>query len=117
MDMTNYLVFGCIVPSHAQIGSTTRIEHRGVAVVVNRRAVIGERCSIGAQVVIGGKGKDSPGVPTIGDDVFIGAGAKVLGPIHIGNGATIGANSVVLIDVPEGATAVGVPARVIPRAR
>lgn len=112
-DMINYLVFGCIVPSHAHIGKGTHIEHRGVAVVINRRAVIGERCSIGAQVVIGGRGKDVPGVPVIGDDVYLGAGAKVLGAISIGNGSTIGANSVVLSDVPDGATAVGIPARVL----
>jgi serine O-acetyltransferase len=112
-DMVNYLIFGCIIPSHASIGEGTHIEHRGVAVVINRRAVIGKRCSIGAQVVIGGKGKDIPGVPLIGDDVYLGAGAKILGAIRVGNGATIGANSVVLRDVPDGATAVGIPARVL----
>jgi serine O-acetyltransferase len=113
IDMLNYLIFGCIVPSHANIGAGTHIEHRGVAVVINRKAVIGKRCSIGAQVVIGGKGKDIPGVPLIGDDVYLGAGAKILGAIRIGNGAVIGANSVVLSDVPDGATAVGIPARVL----
>lgn len=113
-DMLNYLIFGCVVPSHANIGPGTHIEHRGVAVVINRKTVIGARCSIGAQVVLGGRGKDIPGAPVIGDDVYMGAGAKILGPVRIGNGAVIGANSVVLIDVPEGATAVGIPARVLP---
>lgn len=113
-DMLNYLVFGCIVPSHAKIGRGTHIEHRGVAVVINRQAVIGERCSIGAQVVIGGRGKEAPGVPVIGNDVYLGAGAKILGAITIGNGSVVGANSVVLSDVPDGATAVGIPARVLP---
>lgn len=114
LDMINYLVFGCIVPSHAQIGKRTRIEHRGVAVVINRRAVIGEDCSIGAQVVIGGKGKDIAGVPVIGNGVYLGAGCKVLGAISIGDGSVVGANSVVLSDVPPGSTVVGIPARVLP---
>lgn len=113
-DMLNYLIFGCIVPSHADIGPGTRIEHRGVAVVINRKAVVGSRCSIGAQVVLGGRGKDIPGAPTIGNDVYLGAGSKILGPVRIGDGAVIGANAVVLTDVPDGATAVGIPARVLP---
>lgn len=113
-DMLNYLVFGCVIPSHAAIGKGTQIEHRGISVVINRKAVIGERCSIGAQVVIGGRGKEIPGLPVIGNDVYIGAGAKILGQVNIGDGATIGANSVVLSDVPAYATAVGIPARILP---
>lgn len=113
-DMVNYLIFGCIVPSHANIGHGTRIEHRGVAVVINRKTVVGKRCSIGAQVVLGGRGKNKAGAPVIGDDVYLGAGSKILGPVRIGHGAVIGANSVVLTDVPNGATAVGIPARVLP---
>jgi serine O-acetyltransferase len=57
--------------------------------------------------------RHEPTFPIIGDDVFIGAGARVLGPVTIGNRASIGANAVVLTDVPPGATAVGVPARII----
>lgn len=113
LDAINYLIFGCVVPSHAEIGRETRLEHRGVAVVINRKAVIGRRCSIGAQVVIGGRGKAVQGTPVIGDDVYLGAGAKILGGIRVGDGAVIGANSVVLIDVPDGATAAGVPARIL----
>lgn len=112
--MVNYIIFGCIVPSHADIGRGTRLEHRGVAVVINRKTVVGERCSIGAQVVLGGRGKNKPGAPVIGNDVYLGAGCKVLGSVRIGDGAVIGANSVVLADVPDGATAVGIPARVLP---
>lgn len=113
-DMLNYLVFGCVVPSHAKIGKGTHIEHRGISVVINRKAIIGERCSVGAQVVIGGKGKEVPGAPIIGDDVYLGAGAKILGEVRIGDRAIIGANSVVLSDVPPDATAVGIPARILP---
>lgn len=112
-DALTYLVFGCIVPSHAAIGRGTTIEHRGVAVVINRKAVIGERCQIGVQVVIGGKGKDVPGAPIIGDDVYLGAGAKILGSVHVGDRAVVGANSVVTMNVSPGATVVGAPARVV----
>jgi serine O-acetyltransferase len=67
---------------------------------------------IGQNVTVGGRsGHES--VPMIGDDVYIGAGARVLGPIHVGNGATIGANAVVLSDVHAGQSVAGVPARPI----
>jgi len=74
----------------------------------------GRECILvqGAQLLYRGDGRGAGG-PTIGDAVYVGAGAKVLGPIHVGDGARIGANAVVLVDVPTGATAVGVPARVI----
>jgi serine O-acetyltransferase len=60
-----------------------------------------------------GTNMEREGVPVLGDDVFVGAGAKILGPVRIGSGARIAANSLVLQDVPEGATAIGVPARVL----
>ena len=73
---------------------------------------MGERCSISHGVTIGVLGGHRPGVPRLGNDVYVGAGAKILGPVTIGDGAIIGANAVVLKDVPAGATAVGVPARI-----
>ena len=72
---------------------------------------IGRNCSIIAAVTLGLRNDHT--FPSIGDDVFIGAGARVLGGIRIGDGARIGANAVVINDVPAGATAVGVPARVL----
>ena len=77
--------------------------------------MIGDGCMLFHNVTIGGNGKtgDVIGAPVIGKNVFIGAGAVILGPITIGDGAKIGANSVVLHDVPEGATAVGMPAKVV----
>ncbi len=112
-----YLIFNCSIPVSAEIGSGSRCGHRGIGVVVHRDARIGRRCVLAANVLIGGAGGGHTGVPIIGDDVFIGAGAKLLGHIRVGDGAVIGANAVVLDDVPAGATAVGVPARIVSTSR
>ncbi|NCB26477.1 MAG: hypothetical protein EOM62_13535 [Bacteroidia bacterium] len=81
-------------------------------IVIHPKAIIGVNCLIFQQVTIGTGGPVS-GVPQIGGHVDIGAGAKILGGVRIGNHAKIGANAVVLGDVPEEATAVGVPARIV----
>ena len=106
--------FTASVPYTATIGRNTSFNNYGMGVVIHRRSVIGENCEISHQVTIGGRGGFHE-VPVIGNDVFIGAGAKVLGPITVGDGATIGANAVVLTDVPAHSVAVGIPARVIKR--
>lgn len=96
----------------ATIGRRLFIDH-GIGVVIGATAVIGDDVTIYQQVTLGGvslnQGKRHP---TIGDNVVIGAGARVLGDILIGNGAKIGANSVVVKAVPAGCTAVGIPARI-----
>lgn len=95
------------------IGKGLLIDH-GMGVVIGETAVIGDDCTLYQGVTLGGTGKEKgKRHPTLGKGVFVGAGAKILGNIEIGAGAKIGANSVVLTDVPEGATAVGVPARII----
>lgn len=83
-------------------------------IVVHAGVKIGDRCTIYQHVTLGETNR-GPGVPVIGDDVVIGAGAAVLGPVVVGDRARIGANAVVLDDVPAGASAVGVPARVVAR--
>lgn len=89
------------------------IDH-GTGVVIGETAVIGKDCTIFHGVTLGGVGRSiGKRHPTLHNGVFVGSGAKVLGAIEIGSGAKIGANAVVLCDVPEGATAVGVPARII----
>jgi len=80
--------------------------------VLDHRCIIGDNVRIDQQVTIGIRW-DEGVAPIIGNNVRIGAGAKVLGSIRIGNNARIGANAVVLTDVPDGATAVGVPAKII----
>lgn len=97
----------------ATIGRRFFIDH-GMGVVIGETAEIGDDCTLYHGVTLGGttwnKGKRHP---TLGRGVVIGAGAKVLGPIIVGEGARIGSNAVVVKDVPPGATAVGIPARVI----
>ncbi len=68
---------------------------------------------IGSNVTIGGKGRGSTGVPIIGNYVYISTGAKILGKIKVGNNVTIGANAVVINDLPDNVIAVGVPARIL----
>lgn len=100
----------------AKIGRRFFIDH-GMGVVVGETAEIGDDCTLYHGVTLGGttwkKGKRHP---TLGDDVVVGAGAKVLGPIIIGPGARIGSNAVVVKDVPAGATVIGIPGRVVKRA-
>jgi len=97
----------------AQVGRRVFIDH-GMGVVIGETAELGDDCTLYHGVTLGGtswsKGKRHP---TLGRGVVIGAGAKVLGPIVIGDGAKIGSNAVVVKDVPAGATAVGIPARII----
>lgn len=109
------LVFGCYIPHRAQIGAGTKFGYGGIGVVIHDDCVIGRDCTISQGVTLGGGrgGRDERGrgVPTLGDNVSVGAGAKVLGPVHLGDGSVVGANAVVTHDVPAGVTVVGIPAR------
>lgn len=97
----------------ATIGSGLFIDH-GAGVVIGETAEIGNNVTIYHGVTLGGTGKDQgKRHPTIGDNVLVGAGCKVLGPINIGANSRIGANSVVLSCVPANATAIGIPARIV----
>ena len=99
----------------AKIGKGLVIDH-GMGVVIGETTEIGDDVTLYHGVTLGGTGKDKgKRHPTVGNKVVIGAGAKVLGPINIGDNSKIGSNSVVLKDVPSGATAVGIPARNIVR--
>lgn len=97
----------------ARIGSRFFIDH-GMGVVIGETAEIGDDCTLYHGVTLGGtsweKGKRHP---TLGKDVVVGAGAKILGPITVGDGARIGSNSVVVKPIPAGATVVGIPGRVV----
>ena len=96
----------------AKIGKGLFIDH-GMGVVIGETTEIGENCLLYQGVTLGGTGKDKgKRHPTLGDNVMVGAGAKVLGPITIGNNVKVAANAVVLKPIPDNCTAVGVPARV-----
>lgn len=97
----------------AKIGKRLVIDH-GMGIVIGETAEIGDDCLIYHGVTLGGTGKDrGKRHPTIGNNVLIGTGAKVLGPFTVGNNSRIAANSVVLTEIPANSTAVGVPARVV----
>lgn len=97
----------------AKIGKRLVIDH-GMGIVIGETAEIGDDCLIYHGVTLGGTGKDSgKRHPTIGNNVLIGTGAKVLGPFKVGDNSRIAANSVVLGEIPPDSTAVGVPARVV----
>lgn len=99
------------IPISGDIGGGLKLPHPN-GVVIHPRSKVGPNCVIFQQVTLGTSGAGS-GAPVIGGGVDIGAGARILGPIHIGNHAVIGANAVVLEDVPEGAIVVGIPARIV----
>jgi len=97
----------------AKIGQRVFIDH-GMGLVIGETAEVGDNVILFHGVTLGGTGKDTgKRHPTVGNDVLVSAGVKVLGPITIGNRAKIGANAVVLDPVPEGATVVGIPAKVV----
>ena len=97
----------------AKIGKRLVIDH-GMGIVIGETAEIGDDCLLYHGVTLGGTGKDSgKRHPTIGNNVLIGTGAKVLGPFKVGDNSRIAANSVVLGEVPPDSTAVGIPARIV----
>lgn len=97
----------------AKIGRRLVIDH-GMGIVIGETAEVGDDCLIYHGVTLGGTGKDQrKRHPTIGNNVLLSTGSKVLGPFKVGDGARIAANAVVLKEIPENATAVGVPARVV----
>ena len=109
----NRFITGIEIHPGAKIGKRFFIDH-GMGVVIGETTEIGDDVSIFQGVTLGGTGKErGKRHPTIGDRVVIGAGAKVLGPVRIGNDVKIGAGSVVVKDVPDNSTVVGVPGRVI----
>ena len=120
LNMLYWLLFRIVetllttsIPKSAVIGPGLRIWHFG-GIFIHSDAVIGSGCTLRQGVTIGNRVENGP-VPIIGNDVEVGAYAQILGGVKIGNDCRIGALSVVLCDVPDGATAVGIPARIIPR--
>jgi serine O-acetyltransferase len=108
------ILTGVELPCEVPVGRNFAIDHFG-GIIVSGYARFGDNCRIRNGVVVGLKRIDEPCAPVIGNNVDIGAGAKILGAIRIGDNVVIGANSVVLVDVPDNSMAVGVPAVIKPR--
>lgn len=106
----NRVICSCDIPPSASIHKTVILGHNALGCVIHERAIIKENVIIMQNVTIGGRGQS--GVPVINQGVFIGAGAKILGGIIIGENSKIGANSVVIKDVPPNATVTGIPGEI-----
>ncbi len=112
ISQINRFFTGIEIHPGAKIGKGLVIDH-GMGVVIGETTVIGDNCTIYQGVTLGGTGKDKgKRHPTIGNNVLIGAGAKVLGPFTVSDNSKIAANAVVLTEIPENSTCVGVPARI-----
>ena len=108
------IVTGIELPCEVALGRNFIIDHFG-GIIISGYAKFGDNCRIRNGVVVGVRRAGENAAPVIGDNVDIGAGAKLLGPIRVGNNVVIGANAVVLCDVPDHCIAAGVPASVKPR--
>lgn len=108
------ILTGVELPCETLVGRRFRIDHFG-GIIISGDAVFGDDCVIRNGVTVGLRNSGERGSPILGNRVDIGAGAKLLGPIRIGDDVAIGANAVVLCDVPSYSIAVGIPARVLPR--
>ena len=115
VSQVSRFITGIEIHPGAKIGKGLVIDH-GMGVVIGETAVIGDNCTIYQGVTLGGTGKDvGKRHPTLGNNVLVGAGAKVLGPFKIGDNSKIAANAVVLEEIPDNCTAVGIPAKLVRR--
>jgi serine O-acetyltransferase len=114
LKVLSEILTGIELPCETKLGRRFRIDHFG-GIVISGDAVFGDDCIVRNGVTVGLRHTGRRGAPVIGNRVDIGAGAKILGPIRIGDDVTIGANAVVITDVPSNSIAVGVPARIRPR--
>lgn len=108
------IVTGIELPCEVVVGKNFRIDHFG-GIIISGYSKFGDNCIIRNGVTVGLRHVDNPIAPRFGNNVSIGAGAKILGPITIGDNVEIGANAVVITDVPANSIAVGVPAKILPK--
>lgn len=106
------IMTGIELPCEVKVGRNFRIDHFG-DIIISGYASFGDNCIVRNGVTVGLKNIDEIAAPSIGSDVNIGAGAKILGPITVGDNVDIGANAVVIHSIPSNSVAVGVPARVL----
>jgi serine O-acetyltransferase len=117
LDRLAYMLSGCSIPASATIGEGTQVAYGGMSVVIHTHAVIGAGCLIGQGVTVGAReafiSKETHACPQIGDNIYIAAGAKILGDITIGSNSIVGANAVVLASFPAGSIIGGIPATLL----
>jgi len=106
------LLFGPQIQLGAKLGKNVELGNGGLGIVIHRHATLGDNVIIAPGVTIGGTSKKY-GAATIGRNTFVSTGAKILGPVKIGENCVIGANAVVLKDIPDNSLAVGIPAKII----
>lgn len=104
----NFLLHNSEIPFTAEIGKNSVFAYGGIGVIIHANAKVGERCNFGSGVTIGGSNQ---GIPIIGDDVYLSTGSKIIGNVRIGDGAVIGANSVVTKNVEPFTVVAGAPAK------
>jgi serine O-acetyltransferase len=114
IQQTLFFIFKAVVPYKTKIGKNCRLAHGGNGVVIHQDVKIGDNVLICHQVTIGGRGYLAR-LPIIGSDVYIGPGAKILGPVTIGDNCVIGANAVVSRNIPSNCVASGFPAQILKR--
>ena len=114
LKVLSEILTGIELPCEVTLGRRFTIDHFG-GIVISGDAVFGDDCRVRNGVTVGLRHTCQRGSPVIGNRVDIGSGAKLLGPIHIGDDVLIGANAVVITDIPPNSIAVGVPARILPR--
>lgn len=110
----NRIVYCCDIAYQVDIPISTQLPHQGMGVVMHPKTVIGENCTIYQHTTFGAAHgeNDEDGAPTLGNNVMVGVGATLLGPVNIGNNVTIAALAVVLHDVPDNAVVAGIPAEI-----
>jgi serine O-acetyltransferase len=115
ISQTSRFLTGVEIHPAAKIGKRLFLDH-GSGIVIGETTIIGDDCTLYQGVTLGGTGKDKgKRHPTLGNNVMVGAGARVLGPFKVGDNSKIAANAVVLEEIPPNSTAVGVPARIVDR--
>ena len=112
VELIIFLIYNSKIPSSCEIGKGSFFSYGGIGVVIHARTKIGRNVEIGTNVTIGGRSGHFD-VPRILNNVYIATGSKILGPIEIGNNVIIGANAVVINDVPNNVIVGGIPARIL----
>lgn len=112
IQLAMFIIYNSKIPYTAKIGKGTRFGYGGIGIVIHADVVMGENCSIGSNVTIGGK-DNFYGVPTIGNNVKISTGSVIIGKVSIGDKVIVGANAVVTKSFPENVVLAGVPAKIL----